>query len=248
MKNLLSRYQFLALLKTYCQFYAVFVCILLASAEVVYANSVVTVINQVDMLESSEALPPADSLAWQSSKLPYKSTSPNDRRVINEKYIWFRFTLTNQDPLSLYIANYYFNVAIFLNGNAIGGSFANADKQAVGLIYPIFVDTRAQWKPQQENIFHVRLSYGAPMALMSEIHVANTDMLQALWKDKVLKQIAASLGSVIICILLAIFTFGLWLRRKQDTAHLIFSALAASWCVTMFYVLLPFSPIEHSIR
>lgn len=239
-----SDYYFKIKLKFYLSLYLVALLSLFLS-NVAQADLTVGIINQVDELESVSELPPADSEAWQASHLPYKYSGADGRNVADLKYVWFRFNLEGEEPLSLYIAHYYFNVAIFLNGKAIGGSLARDDQQAVGLVYPIFLDTSSNWHTQGKNTVHIRLSFGAPTTLISEVHVAKAALLNRIWKHKVTQQMTVSLSSVIICILLAIFTFGLWLKRKQDIPYLIFALLAGSWCIPMLYVLLPYSPIEH---
>ncbi len=211
------------------------------------ASAEVVSISKVEMVESHSAAIPEQG-AWGLITLPFELNRNSEE--IEFRYHWLRFFVERPeefDDLAIYIEKYQFNMEVFFNGKRVAFTDVPEGKSASGIFHPFVVSIQESNWQEGKNRVDIRLTAGAPVTLLGDIYFGDGQELRSsgstiktLYRD-------VALFSIVICIFMAFFSFGLWTQRRSDGVYLIFSLSTLIWLVPMVAMALPYAPFDYAL-
>lgn len=202
-----------------------------------------TRLDQASMSYSSAADDVPSPDGWTPVSLPFAGDPSQTTGAF-----WFRIDLDAVPAAhrgALYVPHHVFDIELYLNGHSIAGTTRPDGRESTGWNHPLYSNIPALFWQKHNNTLLVRIRSGEPNAMLSPVILADATALQSLHQAKVFQQVTIAEWSMIACLIMAGFTFFIWLLRRRDRLYLHFSLLCMSWSVVMFYLAAPFAPFDH---
>jgi len=200
----------------------------------------------VELLLTDQAAMPASSAPWSGYELPYRLLADKP----DTAYAWFRFDLPRMQgdaPLSLYLSNYMYSVEVYLNGVRIGGTSEPPDTLALGWTHPLLLSLPAGLLQAGNNLVHLRLTQAAFTNVLPELVIGPETELLPVWQRKLFTQSQVALVSLVLCVLMGLFTLGLWVQRPRDLEFACFAGASMFMALPMFYLSASYAVLPHAV-
>lgn len=217
-----------------------------AAAQTSAADSPIT-LTQARLFITPDATPPPQTQAgWQAVMLP--DVWPVSRYVIADNG-WYRFVVNRKSPPAqwgIFLPRLNMNAAVYFNGQFLGdgGSFA----QPLGRNWsrPLYFKIPDSGWRAGDNILDVRLRSDAGAGLLAPLRLGPHSVIAPQYEQAYFFQILLTAGLFIITLVVALFFFGLWLKRRSDSQYGWFALTAFVWSILSlnhFISTIPVSPL-----
>ncbi|MCK0153774.1 hypothetical protein MWU49_08675 [Alcanivorax sp. S6407] len=207
------------------------------------AETAFTRITQAQFLYTEHSTTQIPDGNWQNTTLPFSGSYSQTKGTF-----WFRFqldSLPEEHRDSLFVSNHVFDISIFLNGHPSGDTQRLDGRESTGWNHPFYTRLPAAHWQDSGNELVIRIRSGEPNAVLSPLIIGDQDVLLSHYQRAVLQKISIAEWSMITCLVMGSFTLFIWVLRRSDRLYLYFSLLCFSWSIVMFYLAVPFAPIDH---
>lgn len=217
------------------------------------ANAQPYELNKVEFtLWTGEGLPD-DSAPWRPTTLPFlraaESLMSGDRFPVNET-VWFRFYLdkpTGPEFISLLFWRYNLSLTTYFNGEEIASNGSRPNRLTTGWNRPLLANiSSSQWRTDRNEVL-VKLHVTRWGGNLAPILIGPRSQLEMIQSDREFRQVEINRILLAFALSIGMFTFGLWLIRRQDDVYLWFSIMCASWAVATSHMVIYFNPLPHDI-
>ncbi len=215
----------------------------LLCSRLVAADNAFTRITQGQYLYTEQPTVQLPDGNWKDTSLPFSGAYSQIHGTF-----WFRFNLDALPEAqrdSLYVSNHVFDISIFLNGHAVDDSLRLDGRESTGWNHPFHTRLPTAYWQDTGNELVIRIRSGEPNAVLSPLIIGDQAVLQGHYQQTVFQKIRIAEWSMITCLVMGSLTLFIWLLRRSDRLYLYFSLLCFSWSVVMFYMAIPFAPIDH---
>ncbi|MBU83529.1 MULTISPECIES: ATP-binding protein [unclassified Alcanivorax] len=207
------------------------------------ADTAFTRITQGQYLYSEKPTSQLPDGDWKDTTLPFAGSYSQIHGTF-----WFRFNLDSLPDAqrdSLLVSNHVFDISIFLNGHMVAGTQRLDGRESTGWNHPFYTRLPAAYWLDSGNQLIIRIRSGEPNAVLSPLIIGDQTVLQSHYQQSVFQKIRIAEWSMVTCIVMGSLTLFIWLLRRSDRLYLYFSLLCFSWSAVMFYMAVPFAPINH---
>lgn len=212
-----------------------------------YSNTELTVITQVEYLESEQLTPPLADSDWQPLELPIGDRI-GDRSHQN-RVIWMRFTLPAPDTQiikSLYFYRYNQALDVYFNGMRIGGDDHKENRQTVSWNRPKLIDIQPGSWHSSTNVVLLRFEASYFGGTFSSILYGDRGILFPLYEATLFRQIEINQWLQITGILVTVLAFALWLSSKRkDPIYILFAGMTFTWTLLTTHMVMYYSFIDY---
>jgi len=204
------------------------------------------VIDEVQFLVSSSTTPPAENADWQELQLPLGERFGNEEDI--NRTIWMRFTLdspSTPDIHSLYFYRHNLSLAVFFNGENIGGDSFRENRQTVSWNHPLLVDIQnSNWRASGNEV-HVRFQTSYFGGTFAPFLFADKASLQGLYEERLFRQVRINEWLQVTGIITTLLALVLWGARREDLTYLYFAGMTASWTVLTTHMVIYYNIIDY---
>ncbi len=187
---------------------------------------------QAQLLITTTPSLPQTAAGWQAVMLP--DTWPASRYEIADNG-WYRFVINQEQPPTtqqgIYLPRLNMNAAVYFNGELLGdgGSFENplGRNWARPLYFKI---PDGSWK-RGNNVLDIRLRSDTGQGILAPVMLGATTALTPRYERAHFFQISLTTGLFLVLLVISLFFFSLWLRRRSDSQYGWFALVAAVWAL-----------------
>ncbi len=189
-------------------------------------------LSRAELLISAAEYPPDETGAWRSVGLTHRWQETDYAQGNNG---WYRIQLHLQvlpdDMWAIHLPRFNMNAAVFLNGRFLGASGRFKEPMSRNWNYPLYVPVPPElWQPGG-NVIHVRLGVYPFEGNLAPIRVGPAVVLEKDYQRQLFFQVEISQVLLPMTVAMALFMFGLWLKRPADKQYLWFSLSVLAWSV-----------------
>lgn len=203
-------------------------------------------IRNVDYIAAHSATPPSNAANWQPVSLPY-SRYPDPYQSMDEyEESWFRIPVSELDVdqwlrPSIYIWRHNVRAGVYLDNTFIGGTVQrpNLDRLNISWNHPLLIDIP---RAAIGEFIYIKVDAGPGGTTLAPLVFGDRSVLAAAYSQRYFLQVEVSFWLSILCCLLAVLGFWLWVQRRDEALYLEFSALALLSALTTSFFFLDFVP------
>ncbi|MDP2286183.1 MAG: 7TM diverse intracellular signaling domain-containing protein, partial [Pseudohongiella sp.] len=196
---------------------------------------------------------PDDNAPWITTTLPFYGTTQGlmaDENFPANETVWFRFHLdkpTDIDFLSLLFWRYNLSLTIYFNGEEIVSNGSRPNRLTTGWNRPLLANIRtSQWLADRNKVL-VKLHITRWGGNLAPILIGPRAELEVIQSDREFRQVEINRILLAFALSIGLFTFGLWLIRRQDDVYLWFSIMCASWAVATSHMVIYYNPLSYDV-
>jgi len=207
------------------------------------------VFDHADFLQSTSLNLPLTDATWQRVALP---DSWRKQKRDRSQYGWYRLTFThngayqddaNRAQRALYISRITNNIELFLNGSSFGvsGRLGPSPDESWNLAQYHIIP--ASLMRDGINTIFIRLHPdNFARAGIAQVVVGDAKAVKSIYEKRYLIQTTAPQLISGVLVVMTIFSFTLWLRRRSETMFLLFGLMSSVAVVRLFHHYLRNSP------
>jgi signal transduction histidine kinase len=207
------------------------------------------VFDRAEFVQSNSLTPPVDA-KWEPVSLPDSwRQQKRPRGVLG----WYRIKFMHaggahhdaeSGQRAIYITRITNNIEMFLNGSsfAVSGRFGADPEESWNLAQFHFVPPSLMREGENELLIRLHTDSYA-RAGISAVHLGNSAALRPLFNQRYFVQTKLPQLITGVLIVTGIFSFTIWLRRRNETLLLLFSLMAAVAVVRLFHHYLRDTPV-----
>lgn len=204
------------------------------------------VIDEVEFLLSSSTAPPGPNADWQNLQLPRGERIGNEQE--SNRIVWMRFELdavTTPSIHSLYFSRHNLSLAVFFNGENIGGDSYRPNRQTVSWNHPLLVDIQnSNWRATGNEV-HVRFQSSYYGGTFAPILFDEKSSLQPLYEERLFRQVRINEWLQVTGIIATLLALVLWGARREDLTYLYFAGMTASWTMLTTHMIVYYNLIDY---
>ncbi len=211
----------------------------------------VQVIDTVEFTYWNATTPPPPDTPWQTLTLPYNTrdnVAGNSPQAEGSAYVWFRFALdqpAREGRYSLYFWRFNMALAVYLNGNEIGGTSVREGRTTMSWNQPLLVDVQQPvWRAGSNEVL-VRLSRGVWGGSFAPVLFGDAAALGEMWAERRFRQVEINEVLLAFGLGLSFISFVLWAIRRRDTVYLWFSGMCLSWSMVTLHMVTLHIPMSY---
>jgi hypothetical protein len=142
---------------------------------------------------------------------------------------------------------YNLSMSAFMNGEAIVSNGSRPNRMTTGLNRPLLANiSSSQWLPGRNEIL-VRLDISQWGGNLAPVLIGPRAELENIHAQRQFRQVEMNRILLAFAFSIGLFTFGLWLIRRQDDIYLWFSIMCASWGLITSHMVIYFNPLPFSL-
>jgi signal transduction histidine kinase len=205
-------------------------------------------LNQAEFVVRDSATPPdASSPDWHPLTLPDLWTA----RGLYEQGGWYRLHVHLDAPppelWGIYLFRIHLNAGVYLNGQYLGDGGRFTEPMARNWNTPLyFTVPPGLWKTGDNEIL-VRLRTDVGYGMLAPLHVGAEAILKPRFELRRFMQNDISAYMAVALVLVGALLFGLWVRRKQDSLYLWFSASSFCWVIFSSTLFVRDQPLPNTL-
>ncbi len=216
--------------------------VFLFSSPLFAADDIIKLDTAQIMLADTSTLP-ADGPGWQRVTLTDRWDLARYHTSDNG---WYRLSLDLPtlpgDAWGIYLPRFNMNAAIFLNGHLLGDGGQFNEPVARNWNQPLLVHAPATLWRSGANTVHIRLKSYPGHGYLAPVYVGPLAALTPEYDFRRLLQVDISAALFPVTLVIGVFIFALWAKRRHDSQYLWFALAVLAWShysVNMIVVNIP---------
>lgn len=204
-------------------------------------------IRHLEHTVANTTTPPTADAPWETVSLPYSKYPEPYGSMEDYEESWFRIPLSELKleqwlMPSLYIWRHNVRAGVYLDNHFLGGTIQTPAVSRLNMSWnhPLLINIP---KGISGDYLYIKVDAGPGGTTLSPLIFGERLDLEAEYKQRYFLQIEVSFWLFILCVLLALLGFWLWVQRRDEQLYLEFSALALFSGVTTSFFFLEFVPI-----
>ena len=196
----------------------------------------VTLLDHADHLPLDSATPPADETpGWHAVTLPDLLS----QRSIVQRGGWYRLHVSLAAPpeemLGVYLHRLSMNAALYVNGVFVGDGGRMEEPLTRNWNMPLYFTLPPSLLRVGDNQLLIRLRTDPGYGILPPVQIGPERILRPLYEVRRFLQVEASAILCFALVGMALFMFGIWLRRPKDRLYLWFAGSSLLWALFGMY-------------